>query len=216
MIEPVGNNMPSTTVCLDYFNEIVPCISTCPSRQPLASHEPVCDLLLRKWAVRQRCFEIECDSVSHVAHAKVQFLCQEVTENSECGIKCIERYTISSNTLKCKAVDFKTALGTWPGNVSCTSKSCNDPPSIANTLHTSVERYDLDFVAYSCKSGHSLNGLRYCKKEFFLRCESDGTYDFPHVTCQPINCILEDAPTAKTIEFSGGFSAELFTSDAGS
>ena len=107
MPEPVGNNMPkSTTVCLDYFNEIVPCISTCPSRQHLASHEPVCDLLLRKWAVRQRCFEIECDSVSHAAHAKVQFLCQEGTENSECDIKCIKRYTIASNTLKCKAVDF--------------------------------------------------------------------------------------------------------------
>ena len=33
MPEPVGNNMPmSTTVCLDYFNEIVPCISTCSPR----------------------------------------------------------------------------------------------------------------------------------------------------------------------------------------
>ena len=81
MLEPVGNNMPkSTTVCLDCFNEIVPCISTCSSRQHLASHEPVCDLLLRKWAVRQRYFEIVCDSVSHVAHAEVQSLCQEWTE----------------------------------------------------------------------------------------------------------------------------------------
>ena len=121
MTEPVGNNMPTyTTVCLDYFNEIVPCISTCPSEQHLASHEPVCDLLLRKWVVRQRCFEIMCARVSHVAHAEVQLLCQEGTENSGCDIKCIEGYTIASNTLKRKTVDFMTALGTWTGNVSCT------------------------------------------------------------------------------------------------
>ena len=159
----------SATVCLDYFNETVLCISTCSSRQHLVSHEPVCDLPLRKWAVHQRCFEIECDSVSHVAHANVQFLCQEGIENSECGIKCIERYTIASNTLKCKAVDFKTALGTVIGNVSYTSKSCGVPSSIANALHTSVERYYMDFVAYNCKSGHSLNGLPYCKKNSY-RC----------------------------------------------
>ena len=101
MTEPVGNNMPTcTTVCLDYFNEIVPCISTCHSGQHLASREHVCVLLLRKWVVRQRCFEINCASVSHVAHAEVQFLCQEGTENSRCDIKCIEGYTIASNTLK--------------------------------------------------------------------------------------------------------------------
>ena len=46
MTEPVGNNMPTyTTVCFDYFNENVLCISTCPSGQHLVSHEPVCDLL---------------------------------------------------------------------------------------------------------------------------------------------------------------------------
>ena len=61
--------------------------------------------------VRQRCFEIKCASVSHVAHADVQSLCQEGTENSWCDIKCIEGYTSASNTLKCKSVDFKTALG---------------------------------------------------------------------------------------------------------
>ena len=149
MPEPVGNNMPkSTTVCLDYFNEIVPCISTSQSGQHLASSEPVCDLLLRKCVVRQRCFEIKRASVSHAAHAKMQSLCQEGTKNSECDIKCIEGYTIASNTLKCKAVDFKTALGTLVGNVSCTSKSCGVPSSIANALHTSVERYYLDFVTY--------------------------------------------------------------------
>ena len=92
MLEPVGNNMPTyTTICLDYFDEFVPCISTCPSGQHLVSHEPVCDLLLRKWVVRQRCFDIKCASVSHVAHAKVQALCQEWTEYSACDIKCSER-----------------------------------------------------------------------------------------------------------------------------
>ena len=60
MSEPVGNNMSmSTTVCLDYSNEIVPFISTFTSGQHLASHELVCDFLLRKLVVRQRCFEIE-------------------------------------------------------------------------------------------------------------------------------------------------------------
>ena len=105
--EPVGNNMPmSTTICLDYFNEIVPCISTCSSGQHLASHESVCDFLLRKCVVRERRFEIKCASVSPVAHAEMQSLCQEGTENSECDIECIEGYTIASNTLKRKAVDF--------------------------------------------------------------------------------------------------------------
>ena len=123
MPEPVENNMPtSTTICLDYFNEIAPCISTCHSRQHLASNEPVCDLLLRKWAVQQRCLEIKCASASHVANAEVQSLCQGVTENSGCDVKCIEGYTIASNTLKCKAVDVKTAVGTWTGIVSCISK----------------------------------------------------------------------------------------------
>ena len=203
--EPVGNNMPTyTTVCFDYFNEIVPCISMYPSGQHLASHVLVSDPLLRKWVVRQRCFEIECASVSHVAHAEVQPLCQEGTENSACDIKCSEGYTIASNTLKCKAVDFQTALGTWTGNVCCIAKSCGVPPSIANTLHTSVERHNLDTVTYNCKSGYSLNGLRYGKKEFFLGCKSDGTYDVPHLPCQPINCILEDALTATRFDLSDG------------
>ena len=67
-----------------------------------------------------------------------------------------------------------------------------------------MERYYLDFVSDNCKSGYSLNGLCYSKKEFFLRCKSDGTYDVPHLTCQPINCILEDALTAKRIDLSDG------------
>ena len=112
MQDPVGNNMPrSTTVCL-YFNEIFPCISTCPSGQHLASHELFCDFPLRKRVVRQICFDIKCASVYHVAHAEVQSLCQEGTENSRYDVKCIEGYTIASNTFKRKAVDLKTALGT--------------------------------------------------------------------------------------------------------
>ena len=67
-----------------------------------------------------------------------------------------------------------------------------------------MERHYLDTVTYNCKSGYSLNGLRYVKKEFLLGCKSDGTYDVPHLTCQPVNCILEDAPTARMIGFSGG------------
>ena len=121
----LGNNVPTyTTVCLDYFNEIAPCISTCHSGQHLASNEPVCDFLLRKWAVQQRCFEIKCASASHVAHAEAQSLCQEVTENGDCDIKCIEGYTIASNTLQCKAVDVKIAVGIWTRNASCIPKSC--------------------------------------------------------------------------------------------
>ena len=53
--------------------------------------------------------------------------------------------------------------------------------------------------------GYSLNGLRYGKKEFLLGCKPDGTCDVPHLTCQPINCTLEDGPTAKMIEFSCEF-----------
>ena len=129
-------------------------------------------IFLRKWVVRQRCFEIECDSVSHVAHAKAQSLCQEGTENSECDNKCIEGYTIASNTLKCKAVDLKIASWICTGNVRCTSNSCSVPPSLSNTLHTSVEQHYLDTVIYNCKSGYSLNGLRHGKKEFLLGCKT--------------------------------------------
>ena len=117
---------------------------------------------------RQRCFEIKCASVSHVAHAEVQSLCQEWTENSERDVECLEGYTIASNTLKCEAVDFTTALETWTGNVSCTPKSCGVPPSLVNALHTSVERHYLDTVTYIRKSGYSLNGLRYGKKRVLI------------------------------------------------
>ena len=68
-----------------------------------------------------------------------------------------------------------------------------------------MERHFLDSVTYICKFGYPLNGLRYGKKEFLLGCNFDGPYEVPHLTCQPINCILEDAPIAKMIEFSGEF-----------
>ena len=55
----LGTTCP-TTVCLDYFNEIVPRISMCSSGQHLASHESVCDFLLRKWILRQKCFNQVC------------------------------------------------------------------------------------------------------------------------------------------------------------
>ena len=90
--------------------------------------------------------------------------------------------------------------------MSCTSKLCGVPPSLANTLHTFVGRHYLDIVTYNCKTGYSLIGLRYVKKEFFLgRRKSDDTYNVPHLTCQPIDCTLEDAPIVKMIEFSGRF-----------
>ena len=68
-----------------------------------------------------------------------------------------------------------------------------------------MERHYLDTVTYNCKSGYYLNGLRYDKKEFLLGCKFDGTYEVPHLTCQLINCTLEDALIAKTIDLSGGF-----------
>ena len=46
----------------------------------------------------------------------------------------------------------------------------------------------------------SFERLRYGKKEFLL-----GAYEVPHLTCQPINCTLEDAFIAKMIDLSGGF-----------
>ena len=46
-----------------------------------------------------------------------------------------------------------------------------------------------------------MNVLRYSKKEFFLRCKFDGTYDFRHLACKPINCILEEVHISKTIKF---------------
>ena len=84
-------------------------------------------------------------------------------------------------------------------------QSCGVPPSLVNNLRTSVERHFLDSVTYICKSGYSLNGLRYCMKEFLLGCKSDGTYNVPHLTCQQIDCTLEDAPIVKMIECSGRF-----------
>ena len=81
MSEPVGNNVPMySTVCLDYFNEIVPCIRTCISRPHFASYEPVWDPLWRKRVVRQRCFGIEHAGVSRVAHTG----CNSCVKNGQC------------------------------------------------------------------------------------------------------------------------------------
>ena len=161
MPESVGNNVPtSTTVCLYDFNEIVPCISTCRSGQHLASSEPVCDLLLRKWAVQQRCFEIKCAGASHAAHAEAQ--------ERELHVQVVRRPFITRE-------QFTHFCGTFSG-----------------LCHLHVQFW------------YSLNGLRYGKKEFLLGCKSDGTYEVPRLTCQSINCILEDALIAKMIEFSGG------------
>ena len=168
MPEPVGNNVPTfTTVCLNYSNEIVPCISTSPGGQ----HFRMCDMrdastLNFKTSLPHHSLSQEKITDRFMAR-KMQSLCQQGTENSWCDIKCIEEYTIAS--------------------------------------HSSMERHYLDTVTYICKSGYSLNGLCYGKKEFFFGCKSDGTYDVPHHTCQSINCILENAPIAKMIEFPGGF-----------
>ena len=68
-------------------------------------------------------------------------------------------------------------------------------------MHSSVERYILDTVTCSCKSGYSLNELCYGKEEFFSGCMTDCIHDVAHLVSLPISFILEDAPIAKTIEF---------------
>ena len=89
-------------------------------------------------------------------------------------------------------MDFKIALENWTGNVCCTLHRLR-------TLYTLLWN-DITWTL----SLTFLKELRYGKKEFLSECKSDGTYDVPHLTCQLINCILEDAATAKTIEVSGG------------
>ena len=202
MSEPVGNNVPMySTVCLDYFNEIVPRISTCISRPHFASYEPVWDPFWRKRVVRQRCLasSMLASLVSHMR--KCNSCVKKWTVHGWCDIKHVEGYTIASNTSKCKAVEFMSELAIRIGNVNCTFKSCDVPPSFVNTLQSSVERYFLDTVTCSCKSGYSLHELYYCKQEFFSGCMSDCIHDVAHLVSLPINSILEDAPIAKTIEF---------------
>ena len=139
--------------------------------------------------------------VSCVAHAEVQFLCQEWTVHGWCDIKHVEGYTIASNTSKCKAVEFMSELAIRIGNVNCTFKSCDVPPLFVNTLQSSVERYFLDTVTCSCKCGYSIHELHYCKQGIFSGCMSDCIHDVAHLVSLPINSILEDAPIAMTIEF---------------
>ena len=106
------------------------------------------------------------------------------------------------HTLKCKAVDVCSGDLDWERElhvqvVRCSFVDCEHFTHFCGTML-------LDFVAYNYNSGYSLNGLRYCKKEFLLGCNSDNTYGVPHLTCQPINCILKDALTAKRIDLSVG------------
>ena len=42
------------------------------------------------------------------------------------------------------------------------------------------------------------------QERYLSGCESDGIYDVPHLTCQSISCILEDALIAKRIDLSDG------------
>ena len=157
--------------------------------------------------MRQRCFEIKCASVYHVAHAKVQSLCQEGTKNSERDIKCIEGYTIASNTFKCKAVDCKDGTGDFDWKcelhaqvVRCSSIACEHFTHFCGTTFSGLCHLHLQIWI-------SFERLRYGKKEFLL-----GAYEVPHLTCQPINCTLEDAFIAKMIDLSGGFLPSSFTS----
>ena len=171
---------------LDYFNEIVPCISTCISRPHFASYEPVWDPLWERSVVWQRCFGIEHAGVSRVAHAEVQSLCQEWTVHGWCDIKHVEGYTTASNTSICKAVEFTSALASRIGIVNCTFKSCDVPSSFVNAFHNSVERHYLDSVTCGCNSGYFPNGLRYGTEER-SGCMSDCIHDATHLLCLPIN-----------------------------
>ena len=85
---------------------------------------------------RQRCSDIEHVGVFHVAHAEVQSLCQEWTVHGWCDIKYVEGYTTASNTSKCKAGEFTSALASRTGNEDCTFKSCDVPSSSVNALRT--------------------------------------------------------------------------------
>ena len=113
LLEPVGNNMPkSTTVCLDYFNEIVPCISRCPSRQHLASHKHVCDLFFEKVGWCDKDVVKLSVLASLMPHMRKCSLCVKKGQRTANVISnALKGTPIASSTLKCKAVGFKTALG---------------------------------------------------------------------------------------------------------
>ena len=122
--EPEVSNMSrSTTICFDYQNRLKPCKSSCPHGMHLARHDPVCDPILRKWVVRQRCYTVECLNAPHIRHAEVQSLCNEDQEHDGCDIHCSEGYEVATHTLKCQAVDSMTPLGARVGTASCTSVS---------------------------------------------------------------------------------------------
>ena len=62
----VSNRSRSTTTCFDYQNKLKPFKSSCPDGMRLASHDPVCDPILRKWVVRQRCYTVKCFNFLHI------------------------------------------------------------------------------------------------------------------------------------------------------
>ena len=79
-VETICSGMYST-VCLDYFNEIVPRISTCISRPHCASYEPFWDPFWRKRVVRQRCLGIKHAGASLVSHMRKFNSC---VKNGQC------------------------------------------------------------------------------------------------------------------------------------
>lgn len=203
--DPSSSNMStSSTVCFDYQNRINPCKSSCPDGMRLASHDPICDPILRKWVVRQRCYTVKCLSVPHIQHAEVQSLCNEGRENEGCDIKCDEGYELVDNTLKCQAVDEVTPVGAWVGEAICAPVSCGVPPDVDHTLHGYVARHYLESALYTCLSGYSQNGLRTGQREFSVPCRADGSFDVSVVTCKPMTCDLADAPNAQIIASSSG------------
>ena len=151
--EPEVSNMSrSTTTCFDYKNKLKPFKSSCPDGVRLASHDPVCDPILRKWVVRQWCYTVKCFNFLHIQHAEVQSLCNE---------GCSEGHEVATNTLKCQAVDNMTPLVVWVDDASCTSVSCGVPPKMEHTLHGTLPstRVPLDIHWTDC--------VRVCEKFSF-------------------------------------------------
>ena len=193
----------STAICFDYQNKLKPCKSSCPDGMHLASHDPVCDPILRKWVVRQRCYTVKCLNVPHIQHAEVQSLCNEGQEHDGCDIHCSKGYEVATNTLKCQAVDSMRPLGAWVGAASCTPVSCGVPPDVEHTLHGSVAQHFPNAALYTCASGYSLDGLSTGVREFSVPCKADGSYDVSAARCQPITCTLADTPKSEMIQYSG-------------
>ena len=103
------------------------------------------------------------------------------------------------------AVDFKTALGTGTGNASCTSKSlwcssiaCEHFTHLCGTTlpghcHPQLQIWVLYTDCFTARKNSCWDASLTVLMMFHTP------------PCQPINCILEDAPIAKMIELSGRF-----------